>query len=113
MVHVENVKTALEARLQVLTAKVNEIDSTLREPDDPDVEERAVENEGDEVLEDMGNAALAEISQINAALQRINLGTYGNCTSCGDEIDDKRLAALPFAANCVDCAATSEERGAA
>ncbi len=110
MVNVKDVRELLEARLHELTVKVNEIDGTLREPDSADSEERAIENEGDEVLEDMGNAALDEISQINAALKRIDIGTYGKCTLCSNEIDDKRLNALPFAANCVDCATESEDR---
>ena len=104
----KNVRDLLELRLQELTRKISEIDDTLRQPDSADWEERATENEDDEVLEDMGNAALDEIGQIKAAIQRIDLGTYGTCTSCGDPISKKRLSALPYTANCLDCAQESE-----
>lgn len=100
---VDVLKNQLESRLEELTEKVGEIDDSLREADSPDSEERATENEEDEVLEDIGNAALAEIEQINAALTRIELGTYGDCTRCGEKIEPDRLVALPFAAHCIEC----------
>jgi DnaK suppressor protein len=108
MSNLTKTKELLEVRLVELTEKIGQIDHALREPDNADSEERATENEGDEVLEDMGNAALDEITQINAALQRIDLDTYGECTSCGDDIGKKRLEALPYTPFCVDCATQAE-----
>jgi DnaK suppressor protein len=43
------------------------------------------------------------LSKIDAALRRLDEGTYGNCFECGDEIAEARLRALPFAARCKDC----------
>jgi DnaK suppressor protein len=107
MVNIEDVRSQLEARLDELSAKVHEIDRTLREPDSADSEERAVENEDEEVLEDMGNASLDEIASIHAALERMDLGTYGACTLCHETIDERRLEALPFAARCMACVTES------
>ena len=55
------------------------------------------------------------LNKIDAALRRIEDGTYGNCSECGDEIAEARLRALPFAVRCRDCeeareAAESRER---
>ena len=97
-------KPVLEARLAELKEDVTEIDQTLREPDSQDFEERATENEGDEVLEDLGNAALTEIAQIETALARIEDGTYGECATCGADIAPARLEAVPHAAQCIKCA---------
>ena len=108
MINLKNTKELLQTRLIELTAKINQINNELRQPDSADWEERATENEGDEVLEDMGNAALEEITQINSALQRIDAKTYGECTSCGEPIAKKRLKALPFTATCLDCAEDAE-----
>jgi len=108
MINLEKTKDILQERLIELTAKVNEINTELRQPDNADWEERATENEGDEVLEDMGKTALEEIALINSALQRIDMGTYGECTKCGEKIGDKRLKALPFTATCLDCAEEAE-----
>jgi DnaK suppressor protein len=43
------------------------------------------------------------LNQIDAALRRIEDGTYGECFECGDEIAAARLRALPFAVRCRDC----------
>jgi DnaK suppressor protein len=43
------------------------------------------------------------LSQIDAALRRLDEGTYGDCFECGGEIAAARLRALPFAVRCRDC----------
>lgn len=43
------------------------------------------------------------LKKIEDALKRLDEGTYGNCFECGDEISERRLRALPFAARCKDC----------
>lgn len=48
------------------------------------------------------------LSRVNEALSRLEEGTYGNCFECGDEITEKRLRALPFAACCKDCEEAKE-----
>jgi RNA polymerase-binding transcription factor DksA len=42
--------------------------------------------------------------QIAEALRRIDDGTFGRCTECGQEIDWERLQALPYTPYCLDCA---------
>jgi len=44
-----------------------------------------------------------ELLAIEAALDRLALGSYGTCIDCGTEIDYPRLLALPFAARCLAC----------
>jgi DnaK suppressor protein len=48
------------------------------------------------------------LNRIDAALRRLEEGTYGKCVDCGDEIADTRLRALPFAVRCKDCEAARE-----
>jgi len=43
------------------------------------------------------------LSAIDAALKRIEAGSYGLCTACGVEIPTARLHANPTAARCVSC----------
>jgi RNA polymerase-binding transcription factor DksA len=43
------------------------------------------------------------VNRIDAALRRLEEGTYGRCFECGDEIGETRLRALPFAVRCKDC----------
>jgi RNA polymerase-binding transcription factor DksA len=48
------------------------------------------------------------LAQITAALQRIDLGTYGKCVLCGRDIGKQRLDALPYTPYCVDDARAAE-----
>ena len=45
----------------------------------------------------------AERQRIRAALQRLDVGEYGFCTDCGDQIAEKRLVADPATPLCLDC----------
>lgn len=104
MMDVQEVRKRLEDRRQFLNAKVDEIEGGLREPADPDFAEQATEAEADEVLEGLESSALLEIAQINAALSRIEEGSYGECATCGEPVSEKRLEAIPHAAQCINCA---------
>jgi RNA polymerase-binding transcription factor DksA len=44
------------------------------------------------------------IGEIDAALARIDAGTYGWCVRCGSAIPEERLELRPFAVSCVGCA---------
>jgi DnaK suppressor protein len=50
-----------------------------------------------------------EIKDIEAAQQRIAMGSYGICIECGGEIDSKRLSAYPTAKRCYECQKRYEE----
>lgn len=49
--------------------------------------------------------AQAKLAEIDAAIARLDDGTYGLCVRCGQPIGQERLAARPAAATCVRCAA--------
>jgi DnaK suppressor protein len=46
---------------------------------------------------------------IDEALERIADGTFGECLNCGEEINQKRLDALPWAPHCFRCQEMLEE----
>ena len=84
---------------------------------DDEVEEVANDNHlaetatatlGREIDYTLGDNAEQVISSIDAALARIEAGTYGNCTSCGNEIPHARLEASPWASLCIDCKRKAE-----
>jgi len=50
-------------------------------------------------------AARSERADVDAALARMDAGTYGICVSCGRRIPEARLEARPMATMCVECAA--------
>jgi RNA polymerase-binding transcription factor DksA len=100
----EDRKAQLETRKAVLAARLGGIAEDLTSAHSKDWEEAAVEHEDDEVLEGLGEAGQAELRQINAALARIEDGTYGECMRCGEEIGPQRLDLLPATPFCKRCA---------
>ena len=97
-------KTALETKRSELVARLEHIEHDLDQPHTRDLEDQAVEIEGDEVLERLGSAGVKEIAVIDAALARVADGSYGVCARCGDEISAERLAAMPETPFCRACA---------
>jgi RNA polymerase-binding protein DksA len=60
------------------------------------------------VFEQQRDLALRErndlhLAEVDAAIARLDAGTYGTCTSCARPIAPERLEALPWAALCIDC----------
>jgi DnaK suppressor protein len=49
------------------------------------------------------------LSKIDAALDKIDKGVYGECVSCGEDIGVKRLKARPVAELCIDCKSEQEK----
>ena len=49
------------------------------------------------------------LARIDAALVRLDAGEYGSCVSCGGEISETRLRALPFAVRCRACEERHEQ----
>jgi len=82
--------------------------SSQRERPDP---EGDVECEGQEDV-DLALMQMASqlLRRIDAALVRVDLGTYGRCVECESDIAGARLKALPFAARCTNCEAAIEAR---
>jgi DnaK suppressor protein len=101
----ENIAKTLKARLSELTERLAEVDSELRKPLSADLEEQATDLENQDALKAIENSEIHEIHQIQEALRRIAEGAYGVCSRCGEDIDPKRLEALPTATRCIACAA--------
>jgi RNA polymerase-binding transcription factor len=46
------------------------------------------------------------LALVEAAIARLDAGTYGQCLNCGQGINPQRLEAIPWAAYCIDCQRT-------
>ena len=100
-------KLKLLNRLRELGGRLDEIGDALEAEHSKDWEDQAVEREGEEVLERLGESGQAEVARIRAALQRMADGEYGSCVKCGEDIAPARLAAVPDTPLCVKCASGS------
>jgi DnaK suppressor protein len=46
---------------------------------------------------------------VDGALERIREGSFGECIACGDEINPKRLEAVPWTRHCIECQEKAEQ----
>ena len=100
----EALKAELEERLAALQSRLASIKRDVTRSHSGDSAEQAQERENDEVVDAIGNETAQSIRDIQAALARIEDGTYGICGRCGEEISLGRLQAVPEATRCVNCA---------
>jgi RNA polymerase-binding protein DksA len=82
-----------------LDEEVEEIAAT----NDSHLAETATATLGREIDYTLGENSEQVLSEIHAALKRIDDGTYGTCSRCGGEILRKRLEAQPWASLCIEC----------
>lgn len=110
----------LQARAKVLR---NEIRMTLQKAGQEQFAALAgqVHDAGEEsvadLLMDVNQAEIArdvqELREVERAQKRIEAGTYGRCTDCGEPIARARLDAAPAASRCLHCQEASESAPAA
>ena len=75
---------------------------------DSHLAETATATLGREIDYTLGENSGHVLEAIDAALKRIDDGTYGTCVSCGNEIRHERLEASPWASLCIDCKRRAE-----
>ncbi|MDL9979267.1 TraR/DksA C4-type zinc finger protein [Microbacterium sp. ASV49] len=96
--------------LDELLARLEEDDSAIRADradttadDEHDPEGSTLSAEWQQI-DALRRAALVERSDVTAALDHLETGTYGICVRCGARIPAARLQARPGATMCVSCA---------
>ena len=103
-----------EATLQRLAALTRDLDvlleATADVPDDEhDPEGATIGFERAQVVSLIA-AARHHLQEIDAAVERLRVGTHGTCERCGTRMSDARLLARPTARTCVRCAESSAAR---
>ena len=80
-----------------------ELDGLRDSPPTAEIEEGARLRTDEDALERLGDAERRELTRIDAAIARMDQGSYGVCADCGEEIERRRLQALPHALRCQGC----------
>ncbi len=62
-----------------------------------------------EFLLSLSDTERSQLMLIDEALRRIDTDDFGACQLCGQEINRKRLVALPWTPTCIDCQEKAEE----
>lgn len=68
-----------------------------------DVADKAINSYTKEFLFHLSNSDRNLLQMVDEALRRIREGGYGQCLSCGNEMNPKRLEAVPWARYCIAC----------
>ena len=61
-------------------------------------------------VQSLSGHARRMLTEVEAALERMDAGEYGTCEHCGSAIERERLEALPYATLCMDCKRGEERR---
>lgn len=93
-------------RLQALGATFDDIvasaqDSNIDDEHDPEGTTIASERS---MISSLERSTRQQVADVDAALRRLDDGTYGACLGCGEPIGDGRLEARPTATHCIKCA---------
>jgi len=103
----EQFKKVLEERQRMLRESVTRTEQDGRAADATDaaqdIADRASSSYQKEFLFHQSNTDRQLLQLVENALERIRVGVFGECISCGNEINSKRLNAVPWARYCIAC----------
>jgi RNA polymerase-binding transcription factor DksA len=100
-------RRTLAAERRRLAGRVARIATDMRHPDAPleaDADDQAIQLENDPVLDALDEQGRRQLAEIDAALHRLDAGSYGVCARCEEAIPRERMVALPTATTCARCA---------
>lgn len=119
---IDELRAALERRRAEIRGEVDRMDEEVRSIGQDQGDEKG--SLGNHLAEDGSNVTEAErlstigddmrdvLAQVEAALARMDEGTYGTCQRCGKPINPERLEAFPYVAYDIDCQTILERENA-
>ncbi len=102
----ETYRQRLLAFEQQMMQRIFDLETSMLAMDaDRDIErtDRVQEEAAEVALSALDEQGRREMEAIQAALARLDAGTYGLCDTCGETISAARLTAMPMAHRCVAC----------
>jgi DnaK suppressor protein len=105
-------KKKLVARREELMKTIARTEEEGRQADDDqtvDLADKAANSYTKEFLFGMTNTDRTILNMIDEALKRIKSNEYGLCANCQEEMQQKRLEAVPWAKHCISCQEKAEK----
>jgi len=99
-------KKRLEERQRELRSAMNRTAQDGRDADlesAQDIADRAANSYNKEFLFSQSSNERQLLQMVDSALSRIREGSFGQCISCGEDINPKRLEAVPWTRHCIEC----------
>jgi DnaK suppressor protein len=113
---IEKLRKTLVLRRSALARAIKGDLSLLRElhgETSGDILDAAADTVQDEINSRLLEVESDELLAIDAALAKMSDGTYGICQDCGKPIPLRRLQAVPYVVDCIDCRRVAEKRSEA
>ncbi len=101
--NLNKIKDKLIVERESLMAKLNGNDLSVDSSETPDPVDLAVRNYSKNVMLAVSENDSRQVVLINEALQRIAEDEFGVCQNCENDINPKRLDAVPWARYCLNC----------
>jgi DnaK suppressor protein len=102
--HYRNLLEARRINLRSTVARTEEDGRAAQMTDSAqDIADRATSSYQKEFLFTRSNNDRQFLQMVEHALSNIVEGTYGECENCGDDINERRLEAVPWARHCISC----------
>ncbi|HVO29090.1 MAG TPA: TraR/DksA C4-type zinc finger protein [bacterium] len=98
-----------KARIELMRRHARDAEDSLGEEREADPLDASASRRDAAALNAVSESEARELERIDAALRRIEDGTWGVCVDCGDSIEPQRRHALPEAAFCRTCERAKEE----
>ncbi len=108
MEHRKAALVALKTELLARNERTHEHIHNRQERISANFADQSQELDNQELVLNVDAEGRQEVALIDAALKRIDADLYGKCTSCGEEISEARLDAVPYTAHCMSCARDQE-----
>ena len=100
-----------KAELIDIVHKTEDYGRETNSPDEAmDIADKASSSYTKEFMFSKSNSDRRFIQMVSEALERIEDRTYGECLECGEQVERKRLDAVPWARLCLKCQEV-QERG--
>ncbi|MBI3534318.1 MAG: TraR/DksA family transcriptional regulator [Deltaproteobacteria bacterium] len=108
---VAHIKNDLLARRNTLASELRKSHAELINDEEflfSDSVDQASADTGKSLVVQIKNRNHIVLAEIDQALKRIELGIFGECERCGDEISEARMKAYPSTTLCIQCKTETE-----
>jgi RNA polymerase-binding transcription factor len=109
---IEGYKKRLVQKQEELLRLVSKSEQDGREADEEvtqDIADKAANSYTKEFLFHQSDDNRRILQLVNEALERVKTGLYGQCVACHEDVEAKRLEAVPWARHCIDCQEKQEQ----
>ena len=101
--NLKKIKERLLAERELLIQKLKGNDLSIDDSETPDPVDLAVRNYSKNVMLAVSENESRQLTLVDEALLRVEDDEFGLCQNCEKSINQKRLAAIPWARYCLDC----------